>query len=485
MGLVVGALAAGLVACGPADGEWATEAEVYADALNDAYAAGPTNVAQFFTEDAIVDWRSIADYQGTGRGGVAQALREDRGAIPLEVDEPVYLSREGAVRPVWDPETATELHTAPVFFVSPQGVAEEIWAGSARSGEAYVGLPQADMEAIAQRYLDAWAGRDGATVEALYTGEAVLRDSLAGLELSGRAQIADAVESPPEEGGLPGATLRVIPEQGGPAIYINGPWSHRPDEVDRMVLLLDVTGDGDCPGQVGVALWLDAGQRITREERFHRVDAWRRCADDGQLPTGWWDEVRIPDPRAFTRTGQIGVGQRVIELWNGTPQREQLVRWGLRQFTDAGLVPPALTSVTFVPFDGDPWATYGFLPGGADLIMPATAEACPQQGCDLWPADQRAAALTGLARRWLVESAPRGAMAQFAGAHDLAWTEAADPESDPALTRAAATLAWGLMDEPYPGPQSVASLSCAELVEDFGTLTLAHTAGKACAAPGG
>jgi hypothetical protein len=236
------------------------------------------------------------------------------------------------------------------------------------------------MEAIANDYLAAWAGPDAAALEALYTEQAQLRDSLAGLQLVGRDRLAEAAAAAPQGGGLAGATLRDIPEAGGPALYINGPQSRRPDQIDRLVLLLDVPGDEDCPGQVGVVLWLDADQRIIREERFHRVDAWRRCADQDQLTSGWWDSVITPNPRAFTRTGEVIVNGQRVALWSGTPQREQLLRWALQQFSDAGLPPPIPTSVTFAPFDDDPWGTHGFVKGAPDLVMPDSAGACPPTG---------------------------------------------------------------------------------------------------------
>jgi hypothetical protein len=498
IGVAAGTLALSLAACGGGEPEWASGAEAYAEALQEAYATGFTTAAQFYTEDAAFDYRSIGGLAGTGRGGLAQLHRDNFQAqpssfggtdnsdlLPLRVDEPIYLSREGVVDPLWDFSMYPELHVASVLFVSDGGISEDIWTGSVRSGELYADIPQADMEAIANDYLAAWAGPDAAALEALYTEQAQLRDSLAGLQLVGRDRLAEAAAAAPQGGGLAGATLRDIPEAGGPALYINGPQSRRPDQIDRLVLLLDVPGDEDCPGQVGVVLWLDADQRIIREERFHRVDAWRRCADQDQLTSGWWDSVITPNPRAFTRTGEVIVNGQRVALWSGTPQREQLLRWALQQFSDAGLPPPIPTSVTFAPFDDDPWGTHGFVKGAPDLVMPDSAEGCPPSGCDPWPADQRALALAELSRRWLVADAPLTAMDEFAQAVGLAWAGSDDPGSAPTADQAAATIAWGLMDEPYPTPESIAERSCEELAEHFATLTRARTAGQACPSPGG
>jgi hypothetical protein len=496
--MAIGALVASLAACGGGEPEWAAGAEAYVEALHEAYATGYTNVAQFYTQDATVDLRTIVGYHGTGRAGFAQNLRDNRqeprapgggdpdpvDQSPLPADEPIYLSREGVLDPFADPAILEMLHVTSVLFVTADGIAEDIWSGSALAHDLYAGIPQTDIEAIADDYLAAWAARDVAALEGLYSEQVEVRDSLAGLELAGRDRVAEAVSAPPEGGGLAGATLRDIPEDGGPALYVNGPFAHRPEEIDRLVLLLDVPGAGGCPGPVGVVLWLDDAQRITREERFHRVDAWRRCAGDGRLPGGWWDSVTRPDPRAFTRTGDVTVNGQSVALWNGTPQREQLLRWALQRFSDTGLPPPIPASVTFASFEDDPYAAHGFVRGAPDLVMPDSVAGCPPIGCDDWPAEQRAFALTELARRWLAADAPRTSIYEFADAHGLEWNGPDDPESAATADRAAATIAWGLMDQPYPRPETLASRSCQELATDYRTLTRARTDGQACPSPG-
>ncbi len=55
--------------------EWASAAEEYAAALNDAYRVGITDAMRFYAPDAHVDKRFI-DYEGVGRAGFAQALRD-------------------------------------------------------------------------------------------------------------------------------------------------------------------------------------------------------------------------------------------------------------------------------------------------------------------------------------------------------------------------------------------------------------------------
>ncbi len=50
---------------------------------------------------------------------------------------------------------------------------------------------------------------------------------------------------------------------------------------------------------------------------------------------------------------------------------------------------------------------------------------------------------------------------------------------------AVATVVWGLMDQPYDPPDTLAQRTCDQLAADFQALTLATTAGAACPRGGG
>jgi hypothetical protein len=249
-----------------------------------------------------------------------------------------------------------------------------------------------------------------------------------------------------------------------------------------VVLLLDLPGEGACQPHVGVALWLDDEGRITREERYHRVDSVRACLDTKDLPSGWWQSL----PRSTAQvTGTVAVAGDEVLVWNGTPQREGLLGWALQRFADAGMPAPAPNSVTFLPPVADPWTTYGFEPGTPNLVLPSTAEGCGEDGCDVWPAPERALTLTALARHWAATAASLARLAAFAETHELAWAGRAAAQSQPAQDLAAATVAWGLMDQPYDTPNTLAGSSCDQLAADFQALTLASTAGAACPPAGG
>ncbi len=46
-------------------------------------------------------------------------------------------------------------------------------------------------------------------------------------------------------------------------------------------------------------------------------------------------------------------------------------------------------------------------------------------------------------------------------------------------------MTWGLMDQPYNPPDTLAEFTCDQLAADFQTLTQTSTAGGACPPAGG
>jgi hypothetical protein len=205
----------------------------------------------------------------------------------------------------------------------------------------------------------------------------------------------------------------------------------------------------------------------------------RRSAYDGVTYTA---EKLPPRPPV---TGTVTVAGNEVIVRNGTPQRDGLLRWALQRFADTGLPAPAPTSVTFAPPVADPWTTYGFDPDGPNLVLPSTAEGCPDEGCDAWPPAERVFALTELARLWAASDTSWTRLREFAQAHGLDWEDFDDPESQPVVDLATAIVTWGLMDQPYDRPETLAGRTCDQLAADFLALTQASTAGAACPPPGG
>ena len=75
------------------------------------------------------------------------------------------------------------------------------------------------------------------------------------------------------------------------------------------------------------------------------------------------------------------------------------------------------------------------------------AQVCPGGDCDQVPVWVKAATLHQFARAWLAEYLRDGET--FAEERGMVWSDPTRPPAEQAAWRAAETIAWGLMDEPY------------------------------------
>jgi hypothetical protein len=480
---VVACLLGSLAGCTGPEAEWGAEAEAYFAGIHASWSSGFANLGSFFAPEATIDTHTLTD-EGPAPGrtaGVAILANYAGDDFRAVADEPPYLSTDGAIDPSrWFDNTFT-VPQAPVYeFAGTSGATRMTWTGSEWSGAAIVGLRPEPVDRVVADYLRMWT-EPGEPGPRLYAGGAVLRDTLHEVSLTG-SQISDAAAAGDAPLGLRGASLREIPDGQGPAVYaLHNPWVDA-QPLDMVVLLLDLPGDDACQPHVGAALWLDDEGRITREERYHRIDSVRACLDTRDLPSGWWQTL---PPRAAQVPGTVTVAGHEVSLSNGTPQREALLRWALQRFADAGLPAPAPTSVTFAPPVADPWTTYGFDPYGSALVLPSTAEGCEVEGCDAWPTAERVFALTELARLWVANDSMWTRLADLAQAHGLDWEDFDVPESQPVVDLATAIMTWGLMDQPYDLPDALDGRTCGQIATDFQALTLASTAGAACPPAGG
>ncbi len=480
---------------------WGSRAQQYLAAVHDAQAVGYSNLAQFLAPDAEVDY-GLIDYDGVGRGPAIQAMRDLAqdlrvtlgGRDPSDTstwtfDEPAYVSLDGAVDVARLTTASFTVPTAWTYALRSDGIRSAVWAGSVQAGEEYEVLARPPLERIGRAYVAAWGAGDPEAVASLYAAEAQVDDSLTGVRLRGSTDIGRAAGQPWAAGGLQGAVLHEIPQGGGPAIYVNAE-STGGGPIDRMVLLLHVEEVGGCPGDVAVSLHLD-GSTILSEQRYHRVDSPTGCW--AGTPSGWWDHVRIPNPRAILRTATMNVSGLDVAIWNGTPDLPPLLTWGLQRFADAGLPAPIPTSVTFLGMSEDPWADYGFEEGSTApdlaLALPASL-ACPPEGCTRWPLLAKAAVLHQLAHQYLADpDYPRWAdplvgpsrMAPFLAEHDLTWLDPSREWDEQASQLAAETVSWGLMDEPYVVDARMGTPTCAELAADFALLTGSTPEPRSCA----
>ncbi|HEX6886606.1 MAG TPA: hypothetical protein VF143_00760 [Candidatus Nanopelagicales bacterium] len=445
--------------------------------------------------------------ESVDRSELAQMIRNDppfgprdpADALPVTPTDSVYLATTRMIHTV----TLTvdngndRIPMAWAQRVGPSGVAEELFARS----------PDGPDESAAARdllagYVTAWGSGQPWATAALYAPRAALVDSLLGISTTGRTEIAALATQPAMRGGLPRASLLDLPPggdpdyyAGAPAAYSNGAFGDA--STNALVLLLDVLGD--CPGQVGVQLWLDRARRIVREERFHRIDTLRRCLPAGQLPHGWWDSLQPPAGPTVHLAETVPVSDTAIAIWNTTGRPdgrlEGLLRWAVQRFTDAGLAATLPSSVTFLTDIADPWSAYGFETGSnaPDIGVPLPQLQPCAGSCTLAPAAKQAM-LHELAHLWLTPGPYSGIPVwspawrtgrQFAVGHGLAWVDESGRWSKQAGELAAETLAWGLMDEPAAPDARMGITSCTELTADFELLTRTTPDQRACAQAAG
>ena len=325
--------------CTGPEAEWGAEAEQYFADIHTSWNSGFANFGTFFAPDATIDTHTMTGgLLAEGRAAGVADLRQhcqSRPDLNARAEEPPYLSVDGAIDPSrfypFGP-TGDPLPEAPVYeFAGTSGATWMTWTGSKLSGEAMMGLHSDPVDRVVEGYLRMWTG-PGQPNPGIYAAGSVLRDTLHEVSLTG-SRISDAAAAGDTPLGLRGASLREIPDGQGPAVYAQHNAYVADQPLDMVVLLLDLPGEGACQPHVGVALWLDDEGRVTREERYHRVDSVRACLDTKALPRGWWQS----QTRRAQVTGTLAVAGHEVTVWNGTPQREALLRWGVQRFADAGL----------------------------------------------------------------------------------------------------------------------------------------------------
>lgn len=481
-----------MVGCSPSEPQWAATAEEFFAAFHEAQMTGLSNAAPFYASDVSVDMRGCRGVPPTARGRSAWvgAMR-DSWMVDLQTpgsvvaDEPVYLSLGGAVDPVrLEDGWQRRFSTAYSYTLSPSGITTQQWQASVLLRGIHNLQNPPTFTRWVDAYVRAWSGGEPGAVSALYAEGSVIRDTIAGLRLEGPTAIGAAASGPAAGGALPGAALHTIPEDGGPAAYATGDSSSA-----RRVLLLTADDGEGCPGEMAVVLWLDDAERIVREERYHRVDALRRCSDPEALPEGWWDSVTVPGPPQILRTGTVdGPDDRnpPRTIWNGTPRLERLATWAQQRFADAVLPAPFPNSVTFLPPGADSADRYGFTGIGdtEDIALGLTEEqACPDGDCEQAPAWVKAATLHQFARVWLTQHLQEWDEEDFAEQRGMVWSDQTLPPAEQAALLAAETLTWGLMDEPYLVDERLGAPACQALAAGFWELTRSFPDPRSCAEP--
>jgi hypothetical protein len=303
------------------------------------------------------------------------------------------------------------------------------------------------LQRFAQAYVAAWAGQDATAVSGLYALDATLTDELLDLSVTGPDAVGALARAAADRGGLPGATLVGLPELGGPAVFATG--NPDPgDPLDTVVLLLSPAGD--CPSHVAIVLRLDADGRIAGEARHHGATDVGGCSVPRLPTTPWWEGLAIPPGVSVAHSGTLMVDDRTIEVRNSSPALDELLSWGLGRFTEAGLLPPAVESVTFVDRKAPACARInGLAAGGQVSLCFGTSDACTDDGCTGWRAWAKKAVLHELSHVWMTQNVTPETQSTFLQTSALPTWESADlPWGNRGVELAAETMSGALMDEP-------------------------------------
>jgi hypothetical protein len=293
----------------------------------------------------------------------------------------------------------------------------------------------------------------------------VVRDGLLGERVAGLAAVTRRARS------MRRVRLDRLPG-GTPAVF--GVTTPLGETFDRAVLLVTADDGTGCPGHQAVVLDIARSGRVTREERYHRLDDARRCLDAVRRPVGWWDRLDVPAPVPLERTGTVRAAGATVEVWNGSAELDGLVAWALGRYAAAGLAVPRPASVTFYPVAKDRCSGYAGITSGPRLteinLCFGTEQACPGGRCPPWSAGARRLVLHELAHTWMSQHLTGPDRRRYEEAVGLTWWDPDDPWNRRAVERAAETVAWGL-DGGEPSLRSFGSPTDDRLAAEFRLLT--------------
>lgn len=458
--------------------------EAWFAAYDAALRQGVFNAGSFYTDDAVVDLRSVGRPVVAGREDLLEALgaafEPYRNETPREGSD-IYASRTGAVEvaPVREP-SADPNRLVALNDYGPDGLTSQTFAISELAWRA--GRPadprMLGLQVLTRDYTLAWASGSPEAVAGLYTPSATLADDLAGIQAGSRDQITALAGTTPARGGLPNAIIDGLPDLSGPAVFLVASTDFANKDPIRVVTMLVTSDDGQgCPGHIAVRLDLDDHGLVERETRYHRVDTPDRCLPhpatvSSDTDTAWWEEIAIPDPVAKVRTSVLTIADRDVAMFNSTPDLDRLTTWAVGRFTSAHLTAPQLTEVAWydprVDFCHD---TGGLAAGTAVSLCFNPWVGCKDTACTSGNPRAMETTLHELAHVWMADLT-KGTQQRFTEQAGLArWADTTDDWRERGVELAAATIAGALMDEHRTVRGDLAARSCDELAALFTTLT--------------
>ncbi len=453
---------------------WAWQADIWLRALGEVIPEQGGRAWRYFW-DPHVEWDAVSiDREGRILRG-DEAVTMMAVLIPRESQasrrEAVFLDRDGAVllnRFSW--EEANMNWTTPyrtpaqlVNVMSPIGVngAAKVVTGmsadSWRERSDSTAEPDA-AEAFAAAWLDVRSGR--AAPESLYSPQATITDSIAGVIASGTVEVATLVR---REATIHWTTALVGGEGDDPADVVMEaiyPLRTGPGVIDSLVVVMVGDDGNQCPGPMAMVLDV-ADDLIEKSTRYWDLERARRCLEADELPDGWWslqslvfDDRYVPSEDLATRTGTVSVGDIEIDLYNSTDELEALIDWAMRRFEQASLEIPDVHSIRFSEFSEPCHDVNGRVEFGndaAEILLCLCEHDLSGDGISYHSElDCKHIVLHELAHVWMrqqLDDATREAFLASVGLET--WVDGdIIPWQRQGREVAAETIAWGLLDEP-------------------------------------
>jgi hypothetical protein len=453
-------------------------------AYHDALRQGVFNIGSFYAQDALVDLASLGIPPTSTRQDALKAI--GTAFIPFrdrtQEAGDLYVSGTGAVEaaPIKEPfMDANRLVAIDEFGAT--GLTAQTFAKSElawRDGNS--DDPRIlTVHILARDWATAWSRGSAPAVGRLYAPNAVVTDDLAGVRARSGGELSALASGPADSGGLPRATIDLLPGLSGPAVFVVAATGSNDATPTSMVMLVTADDGEGCPGHLAVVLDLDEQGRIAGETRYHRIDTLSRCVGGASRATStprWWDTLPIPAAVTRIQTSVLTLNGQDVVMFNSTPDLEELFVWASDRFARAGLAPPIVTEVTFYDRRLD------ICEGFTGFTLGTTVSLCFVKGSTSGTSSEhtdwtlaKATTLHELGHVWMSARGRGGPVPpevtqRFTDQADLpTWADNAYQWQDRGVELAASTISWALTDEPVVHP--FFADRCSELGDLFTTLT--------------
>jgi hypothetical protein len=487
--------AASTVASG---GSWGAEAEAWTQALHAAIDRHDLSHAVFYSPGVEDDSTMLGQrYYAEGRHEVLMMESELFEAHIMR--GPLYLDPTAAAHTtawVWSP---TQAYGVLAYMEIGESGIDRLrhlaatWYQQAGISRAMVDAADVAIS-VATEYVRAWNAAEESQVRSLYAPGARVTDGLHGIAVTGVDAVASLAESSTVQWEVDLAA-DTMPSQ---VLESNEPFV-TPDDAPLVFQYLEPTRNGDlsevwvmlhsttpCPGSMLVALTLDHDRRIVDERRFHTVESERDCRGQNGVADGWWTDRPLPSDFAERVTGSVVTPSGEVEMRNGSPETDEMVRWVFQRYVRAGLAPPEVASIAFDPYDdrcAGPRAYADWTTGTTEILVCADSasvraaiEDHPAASTGRAPVSPSLAQLLlhEVSHAWLVTHADNATTQAFMREVGVdAWNDPSDDWGRRGVEWAAETLVWGLLGRDNTR-RGLGSPSCAVLADGFRLLTQAE-----------